>query len=122
MILETRLCDNCSSRPARVMCLRRRHQDVCRTYVCLECASERARLYANPTLDFERILTVTDADSGSAKPPAYGCRFCGTTIADIVADGRPGCCVCYSRFAGEVAQAIDAAQGRSFHVGKTPAR
>jgi len=51
---------------------------------------------------------------------AYSCRFCGTTLADIVVDGRPGCCSCYSRFAHEIEKSVETAQGRTYHVGKAP--
>jgi len=100
---------------------RRRQDDIHRTFVCSECASERARLYSGAGLDLERVVARLERNAVAAGP-SYECRMCGTTLADIIADGRPGCCVCYARFAGEVEQAIRAAQGKTSHVGKAPDR
>lgn len=115
------LCELCSSRPAKMIVVRRRHEDVDRTFVCAQCASERARLYARTDFDFERVLARVDPRAGVYQP-AYGCRFCSTTLADIITDGRPGCCSCYARFAGEIEQAIETAQGFTHHTGKAPGR
>jgi len=115
------LCELCSSRPAKMVVLRRRREDVNRTFVCCECAGERARLYAGTDFDFSRVLARVDPKA-AANAPAYSCRFCGTTLADIIADGRPGCCSCYARFAGEIEQAAQTAQGCTYHTGKAPAR
>jgi protein-arginine kinase activator protein McsA len=101
--------------------LRRRREDVNRTFVCSECASEQARLYAGTDFDFTSVLARVDPKA-AAHLPAYGCRFCGATLADIIADGRPGCCSCYARFAGEIEQAVQTAQGSTHHTGKAPAR
>lgn len=117
--MDSSLCELCSSRPAKVMVLRRRHEDVNRTFVCLECANERARLYARTDFDFERVIARVDGRPNS-RQPGYSCQFCGTTLADIIADGKPGCCTCYLRFASEIAQAIEIAQGCSHHTGKAP--
>lgn len=114
---ETSLCEICSSRPAKVVVLRRRPDGVYRTFVCPECANERARLYARTDFDFERVLARAD-QRVNAKVPSYSCRFCGTTLADIIADGKPGCCACYTRFAGEIEQAVKTAQGCTHHAGK----
>lgn len=114
---DNSLCEICSCRPAKVVVLRRRHEDLDRTFVCPECASERARLYTRTDFDFERVLARVDPRA-KTRVPAYSCRFCGTTLADIIADGRPGCRECYSRFAGEIEQAIETAQGHSRHTGK----
>lgn len=118
---ENSLCEICSCRPAKVVVLRRRQEDVHRTFVCSECANERARLYARTDFDFERVLARVD-QRANAHVPAYSCRFCGTTLADIIADGKPGCCTCYSRFAGEIEQAIETAQGHTNHTGKASHR
>jgi len=115
------LCELCCSRPAKVVVLRRRLEDTHRTFVCPQCANERARLYARTDFDFERVIARVD-DRATDRHPAYSCHFCGTTLADIIADGRPGCCECYTRFAGEIEQAIETAQDHSRHTGKAPER
>ena len=115
------LCEICSCRPAKMMVLRRRHEDVNRAFVCPECANERARLYARTDFDFERVIARVD-NRANNREPAYSCQFCGTTLADIIADGKPGCCECYKRFAGEIEQAIMSAQDHSQHTGKAPER
>jgi protein arginine kinase activator len=119
LIPKNRLCDICSNRPARLLLLRRTGDDVYRTHVCQECANERARLSSRTTLDFERMLDRLRGRSAGERA-SYSCRFCGTTLADVVVDGRPGCCLCYERYAEELAQMIEEAQGRVGHVGKTP--
>jgi protein-arginine kinase activator protein McsA len=97
----------------------RRREDTCRTFVCEECGNERTRLYAGASLDFDRIVARVDRPKDGVESMGYRCRLCGTTLADIVVDGRPGCCRCYARFAGEVEQAVETAQGSICHVGKT---
>lgn len=98
--------------------VRRRGLDTLRTFVCHECANERARLLSGTALDFDGIVARVDSFDDGSHSASYTCRMCGTTLADIVVDGRPGCCLCYSRFAGELYQAVESAQGYTRHVGK----
>lgn len=116
-------CEICKDRPAKMIMLRRHNEDVNRTFVCLECAGERAKLYSSSSLDLEKIhyridLTKKRSDNRST----YSCRLCGVTLADIVVDSEPGCCLCYSRFESEIEQAIRASQGKISHIGKAPVR
>lgn len=90
--------------------------------MCLECARDQARLHIGSTLDPWRLLSVVRSDGDGGRFPAYACKQCGATLADIIADGRPGCCACYTRFAEEVERAVLAAQGRTRHTGKLPQR
>lgn len=120
-MIENCPCEICSSRPAKVVVLRRRHGDLHRTFVCPECASERARLYSNAGVDFDTVLGRLGR-SVSGESRSYTCKLCGATLADLVVDGRPGCCLCYSRFTGDIITAVEEAQGRSYHTGKTPQR
>ena len=120
MIIENLLCEICSSRPARLIVLRRRHGDVLRTFVCSECANERARLYTNSQLDLERVLIQLDKKPGVSNSAVSGCRNCGVMYANIIVDGKPGCCLCYSTFAEEISKAIEEAQGHTHHIGKAP--
>ncbi len=39
-------------------------------------------------------------------------------MAEIVLDGVPGCCLCYTRFAGEIESAVRQSQGCTTHTGK----
>jgi len=122
LITEGVLCEICSSRPAKVVLLRRRFEDINRTFVCSECAGERTRLYAGSDLDFKSILSRMDKDNSEDASSAYSCKHCGTTLASIVVDGMPGCCFCYTRFAGEIEQAVHTVQDAEFHLGKAPTR
>lgn len=101
--------------------LRRRREYVDRTFVCPECAGERARLYA-AGVDFDRIITRMERGPLNGDSAAYSCRLCGTSLAEVIADGRPGCCLCYIRFADEIEQAAKRAHDHTRHVGKAPAR
>ena len=121
MMTDNPVCELCSSRPANVVILRRRREGVNRMFVCSECAGERARIYAGTDFDLTRVLARVDPKA-SSHVPAYSCRFCGATLADIVADGKPGCCSCYARFSGEIEQAVHTAQGCTQHTGKASAR
>lgn len=120
-MIEEKLCEICLSRPARIVVLRRRREDINRTFVCPECANERARAHAKANLDFERLL-VRFGRSPAGEAAAHSCGLCGATLADVVVDARPGCCLCYSRFAGEIGRSIDVAQGHHRHIGKAPSR
>ena len=120
MLTDRVTCEICSSRPARLVVARRRGEDTYRAFACRECANERARFYAGAGLDFDRIIARVDNRPSLGEAAGYSCRLCGATLADIVVDGRPGCCLCYARFTGEVEQAVEAAQGCTYHVGKAP--
>ena len=120
MIIENLLCEICSSRPARLIVLRRRHGDVRRTFVCSECSNERSRLYTNSQLDLERVLIHLEKKPNVDNSVVLGCKNCGMTLADIIVDGKPGCCLCYARFSVEIGSAIEEAQGHSHHTGKAP--
>ena len=116
---DDRVCEICSSRTAKMVVIRRRLDGFDRTFVCSECAGERARLYAGTNIDFEHVLVQVDENARGPKS-AYVCQGCGASIADIIANGRPGCCACYLHFADEIESAISKAQGQLRHVGKTP--
>jgi protein-arginine kinase activator protein McsA len=121
-MIDDRLCEICSSRSAKMVVARRRGADTYRTFVCPECAAERAKLYTAASLDFERIIARMDSRSMTGEKASYSCKLCGATLADVVVDGKPGCCVCYSRFAAEIEQVVAAAQGCTHHLGKAPRR
>jgi len=76
-------------------------------------------LYVGDGLDLDRVVLGLERASAGAGA-AYECRLCGTTLADLVVGGRPGCCACYGKFPREIENAIETAQGRTYHVGKTP--
>lgn len=78
-------------------------------------------MYADSGPELGRIVAGMQNAAGDGRP-AFSCRLCGTTLAEIVTDGRPGCCLCYGRFTGEIEQAIENAQGRVYHVGKAPGK
>jgi len=119
-MIENRLCEICSSRPATVVMARRRRGYSNRTFVCLECAGELARLCGVHGLGIEKVIGCLEEKSFGNIGSSAGCRLCGTTLAEIVADTKPGCSMCYIRFAEEIEPAVRAAQGRISHVGKRP--
>ena len=118
MTIENPICEQCSIRLAKLVVIRRLRDDTCRTFVCCECAEERTRIYVKNGLDLDGM--VLGMDRGAESDNAYRCRLCGTTLADMVVDGRPGCCACYGKFAGEIENAMKVTQGCALHVGKTP--
>ena len=119
LAVDKPLCEHCSIRPAKLVIVRRLNQDIYRTFVCPECAEERTRLYVGDGLDLDRVILGLERASGGAGT-AYQCRLCGTTLADLIVGGRPGCHACYGKFAAEIDNAIETAQGRTYHVGKAP--
>ena len=120
LIPEKLQCEICNRRGAKVAYLRRKDGDVGPMHVCSDCARDVLRLHVCPQVDLERVFSEIERNYSTGKSPAYSCRLCGSTLAQIVADGKPGCCMCYLRFAGEIEQAVGLAQGRTRHVGKTP--
>ncbi len=120
MAVENPICEYCSIRPAKIVLVRRLRDDTCRMFVCAECAEERTRVYVKNGLDLERMVMGMDRNTGL--DAAYSCSLCGTTLADIVVGGRPGCCGCYIKFAGEIENAMKVAQGCTLHIGKTPGK
>lgn len=121
MIPDNITCKVCSSRPARLVMLRRRRGYVDRTFVCTECAGERARLHSNLGVDFDRIITRMEHGSSDCVSAAYSCRLCGTSLAEVIADSKPGCCMCYVRFSAEIEDAARRVHDHTRHVGKAPA-
>lgn len=117
MVLENPICEVCSGKPAKLVLIRRLNEDTYRTFVCLECAEERTRLYVRNGLDLDRMVLEFDKITPSA---SYVCKLCGTTLADLVVGGKPGCCLCYTKFTGEIEKAIETSQGRTYHIGKNP--
>jgi protein-arginine kinase activator protein McsA len=115
----TKLCEICKERPARLLLLRRRFDENYRTFVCLECGEERARLYADAPLDF-RQFGVSAADPPDWMPESSLCPLCGSDLSNAGADLRPGCCECYARFADVLTAAVRAVQGHTRHLGKSP--
>lgn len=122
MIREDINCEVCSSQPAKVIWLRRRRGGLDRTFVCPSCARERSRLHNGAGLDLERLIEGARSVGDAGGASRYSCKYCGTTLADIIIDGKPGCCGCFERFAVEIAEAIESSQGRGQHVGKAPVR
>jgi len=119
--MDPKTCQICSSRPARLVLLRRKLDDVNRTFVCSECAAERARLYANCSIDLRRL------GKGQEEMPAWAansirCEKCGADLSDAGPDVQPGCCECYVWFADVLKNAVRAVQGSVGHLGKTPLR
>ncbi len=113
-------CEKCSSKPAKIAVIRRRGSDVYRTFVCSDCAAETTKLYAGTALDLQNIALFNRKPNGISEPVGYTCRICNNTLADIVVDGKPGCCACYNRFAGEIEQVVEKFQGSLQHIGKSP--
>lgn len=119
MISEKIDCEICSSQPAKLVMVRRHGEDLYRTFVCEKCASERVRMFSGGGLSIEKVVERVSNLKETSSQASYSCRFCGTTLADIVVDGKPGCCLCYARFAGEIEEAVIEAQGCTYHIGKT---
>ena len=121
MIPDNLRCEVCAAQPAELVIVRRRADDIDRTFVCPACAREKARLAAGAGIDFEHVLARVH-EAALESSPSHACRLCGTTLAQIVAEPRPGCCLCYLRFADQLQQAAYALHGRTRHVGKAPRR
>jgi len=118
---QERLCEICAGRPAVSVFVRRRGAHVVRVRVCSECAGDRARLVVK-NLDIQAVVSGFGRGRGPDPSSAYTCSLCGTTLADIVTGGDPGCSACYARFSAEILPLIHKAQGRERHVGKTRRR
>jgi len=87
-MFNNRKCEICSSRKASRIILHHRLDDTSRTYVCSECATEQARIYANASIDFEHIVAKCEGKPSAKESSGYSCAMCGTTLADIVVDGH----------------------------------
>ncbi len=99
--------------------MRKKQDDYVRVFICSECAKDRSKLFAKSNIDLSNIfLNINESEHESV----YSCGICGTTIADIVENGRPGCCHCYLRFSDEIDESLKNIHGRNRHVGKAPMR
>lgn len=108
-------CEQCAERQARIVILRNVGGLSRRTFVCKECAEQNSKITTRTSFDlnamFERI---------NKTEPAQACGICGTTMADIIVDAKPGCCRCYGRFSDEIRSAAEKCQGQMGHIGKSP--
>ncbi len=76
--------------------LRRRREDVTPN-VCVPGVRGRAgAALRQDRFRFHERAGPSRSQEPPSTLPAYSCRFCGTTLADIIADGKPGCCSCYA--------------------------
>ena len=115
-------CELCAARPAEVVVFRRRGHDLIRTLACRKCGSQCSRLHAGADLDLGEIVGRLRGRVSEGRLSVGTCGLCGASLADIVTDGRPGCCLCYSRFHSTIHDLIRDAQGHNRHVGKAPGR
>lgn len=116
------ICDICGKNSAKIFVVRRKNGMSVRRLVCLACAPGAAEELAPGAPETQRIykhiLDRTTADVETAQ----GCNMCGTQLSDIISEGRPGCCLCYTRFATELMLAVESNQPGRYHVGKTPSQ
>ncbi len=55
-------------------------------------------------------------------PSAKKCPVCGSTYADIAANGKVGCPHCYETFRDELSGLIQSVHGTTSHTGNVPSR
>lgn len=70
-----------------------------------------------PPWDIYTTDPFADLPAAGEREPAV-CPRCGTTPADLRANGFMGCAECYTAFAGDVRRALTKLHGTHRHIGK----
>jgi protein arginine kinase activator len=130
------LCENCKKRTATVFYNEKLNGKSRSLSLCGECASklrEKGEIqdvtsmiesFADPfwatqdTLfnDFFGISSLPKKAEHSA------CSFCGSTLTDILQNGKVGCPECYSTFRDALTPLMRSLHGASLHRGSVPQR
>ncbi len=114
------ICDICGKNHAKIFVVRRKNGVLARRLVCLECAPGAADELAPGTTEPQRLYQAILDRATHSNDSSFKCNLCGTQLADIISEGRPGCCLCYTRFDNELTQVIESVQPGRYHTGKTP--
>jgi protein-arginine kinase activator protein McsA len=109
----------CDSSPARLFVVRRTMGSVSRVVVCAECAKNNVAARGNAREAREMLRTLRSVPEVDLLG-VERCGLCGATASEIASDGKPGCCLCYSRFPDECEEFVRMMQGGLFHIGKNP--
>ncbi len=115
-------CDNCDNE-ATVHEVTVRKGKKIEKHLCEQCAageglSVQASLPINTLLSKFMMSTQLEEESETVDH----CPECGMTFAEFRQSGLLGCAACYDSFEDQLTSLIERAQeGRSRHVGRTPA-
>lgn len=111
-------CDICRTNPAKYVVARQRNGVCSKQLVCVECAPGAIQSVA-PGIVLPKTLRSSCADGRQDSANAhFRCSVCGTQLAEIITEAKPGCPACYSRFKDEFESIIESFQPGRYHVGK----
>lgn len=112
------VCQSCGRREAAVLVSTVVNNQVRKTALCADCASE---LPAQAALD--ALAAALAGLSARARAQHGRCRGCRTSFADFRETGRFGCPLCYDHFAAQVRDLLPRVHAGAYHHrGKTPGR
>ena len=120
MASDLPICDICGKNQAKIFVVRRKNGVSARRLLCLECAPGAADELAPGTPEPQRLYQTILNKVTHSSDSTFRCSLCGMQLAEIISEGRPGCCLCYTRFENEITQVIESVQPGRYHTGKTP--
>lgn len=115
------ICQNCKAKNATTHIKTIINGQLSELYLCSDCAKSKG--YGNVFFNF-------DDNFGSFLGGFLGglatenqierCEHCGSSFADITANGKIGCAHCYQKFRAQLIPMIQRIHGEASHKGKRP--
>lgn len=122
------LCQKCGKNQATVYYKQNINGEVSEIALCADCAAQSGiagklnSFFSDPfTLGFNFLGGQSSAAQGRVSPPTQKvCTLCGSSLRDIIEDGKIPCAKCYEVFRDELADSIERIHGRVTHKGRRP--
>jgi len=122
------LCQKCGKNQATVYYKQNINGEVSEIALCAECAAKSGiagklnNFFADPfTLGFNFLGGQSEGRTRRVSPPTQKvCTLCGSSLRDIIEDGKIPCAKCYEVFRDELADSIERIHGRVTHKGRCP--
>lgn len=116
-------CSHCNNREANTHFKRIINGRKEEMFLCEECARE---LGVMDEFDFEPFtmdsffggLIGAGAAALNSLAGIERCGSCGSSLNDIISNGRVGCAQCYTKFEDRLTPSIEKIHGKTKHVGK----
>lgn len=133
--MQNVLCEKCNKKKATVFYNENINGKVRSYNLCADCAkmmrdageledfSSPFASFASPFSSvedsfFNDFFSLPHHAGGSVLSAPKACPLCGATLADISATGKVGCATCYEVFHEVLEPTVQAAHGKTKHIGK----
>ena len=112
------ICQSCGQREATVLIQTVLNNQVQKTALCSNCASQ-----LEPADGLDALASALAGLTSRARVHSGRCPGCRTSFSEFKQSGRFGCPQCYEHFAGQVKDLLPRVHAGAYqHRGKTPGR